>query len=673
MRPAQETRTVLSSNLESASFGISTANEAAIMGMLRDGIYTDKTLAVLREYSSNAWDSHKMAGKGDVPIQVTMPTYSTPTLKIRDFGSGLSHTDVFEVYCKYGDSTKRNTNDAVGMLGVGSKAGFSYSDTFTVVSYHGGMKRTYVAVLDESEKGQISLFDETPSDETGVEISIAVKPEDIRDFTQKAEQLYRHFIPRPEINIPLPKAPDEQTILKNGTITTQGYYGAEWIAIMGCVPYKVTLTQLDLTKVSRCLPNLSGSLFFDIGEVQIATSREELKYSNATKAKVIAKFNDLVDEYVLHALEDLEQPGVSAWAKRLKVQVLAKLDLPLPEEYKELAFMHAKIDYAPGTFVLLHNKSVTTRITVTGHTRLLIDDSGKTLDGYYLGADDYVVRGEGRTADEVRVLLDAALLESGLLGVEVLLLSSINWNAPYKKAKKIVNPKHKARMFVLDGHRSAFSGTYSNYWSTVTRVADPADVYVAISGFQGYRGFFNDYKEDRRLASHFGVAMPTVYGYKTSDKKPATGMLGVEYRTWREAFITSLLTTDNVKKIADQFWYKPGLTHGGYPHGTELAKVVTALGDRHVISQLLTRQDAATCENNLFDLAYRAGIKFEDSEAGKAAAIILESYPLLREENFGNLWKSGYNEPKYWWEYVQMVDERDARNAMLIDQHQQQA
>ncbi len=671
MKPTQETRTVLTSgNLESAGFEISTENASVIMDILANGIYTDKILAVLREYSANAWDAHRMIGKGDVPIKVTLPTRQSPMLRIRDFGPGLSHEDAFTVYCKYGSSTKRGTNDAVGMLGIGSKSGFSYSDTYTVISRHGGSMRTYVAVLDDSEKGKmgkLSLLGESWCDasDTGVEIVISVRPEDIYEFETKAKALFRHFTPRPEINITLPSPPDEQTVLDHGTITTKSYYGSEWIALMGCVPYKVTLTQLDMAQISKCLPNLSGSLFFDIGEVQVSSSREELRYTTATKTKLIQKFNDLVDEYVVHALADIERPGVSEWDKRLKLQVLRNLDLPLPGAYEEMATMWAKITYAPGTFTMLHNGSVSTRITVSHHTRLLIDDTGKKMDGYNLGAEDYIIRGDGKTPDEVRVLLDAALLASGLTGVKVMLLSTVNWNAPYQKPKRVMNPKHKAKMFTLVGTRS--HSTLSDNWATAERVPEATDVYVLISGFNGDGyDFLADYRQDKKLAEHFGLTMPTIYGYKTSEKRPAKGMEGTEYREWRKTLVTGLLTPANLAKIEDHFWHSP-MSEGYYhwPNTENRDKVIAALGATHPISQVLARQHAARNDGMVELLADRAGFKKKDSEACKTWTKIVESYPLLRDDNFRNLWETWRNDPEHYFDYVRMVDERAARNEVV--------
>src|ERR1051325_3005995 len=177
MIPNAKKREVATGGVASSSaFGISLKDEAHIMSILRDTLYSDKVLAIIREYSSNAWDAHREVGKDKTPIKVTIPTTMEPNLIIQDFGPGLSHEAVFEVYTQYGASTKRDSDKSVGMLGIGSKSGFAYSDSFTVTSCHGGMKRTYVAVLDESDKGAINLLAEEPcGDETGITIQIPVR------------------------------------------------------------------------------------------------------------------------------------------------------------------------------------------------------------------------------------------------------------------------------------------------------------------------------------------------------------------------------------------------------------------------------------------------------------------------------------------------------------------
>ena len=122
MIPAVQQRILISSGVEDqASFGISHGDQAHIMRILRDQLYSDKVLAVLREYSSNAWDANRMVGRGNIPIEVNLPTLMQPYLSIKDFGPGLSRDDVFNVYTQYGASTKHDSNIAVGMPGIGSK------------------------------------------------------------------------------------------------------------------------------------------------------------------------------------------------------------------------------------------------------------------------------------------------------------------------------------------------------------------------------------------------------------------------------------------------------------------------------------------------------------------------------------------------------------------------
>lgn len=111
--------------LTTAEFGISRDDEVHVLTMLRDTLYSDKPLAVLREYSSNAWDAHRDAGKVDVLIEVTLPTAMEPTLRIRDHGCGISLDDMLGRFLKAGASTKRGSNNTVGTLGIGRLSGFA--------------------------------------------------------------------------------------------------------------------------------------------------------------------------------------------------------------------------------------------------------------------------------------------------------------------------------------------------------------------------------------------------------------------------------------------------------------------------------------------------------------------------------------------------------------------
>ena len=110
---------------KTVSFGIKQSGLPHIFNVLRNQLYSDKILAVIREYTANAIDANIEAGKADRPVEITLPTTFDPTFKVRDFGPALNEQEIEEVYAMYGESTKRSSNSQIGMLGLGSKSGFA--------------------------------------------------------------------------------------------------------------------------------------------------------------------------------------------------------------------------------------------------------------------------------------------------------------------------------------------------------------------------------------------------------------------------------------------------------------------------------------------------------------------------------------------------------------------
>ena len=160
------------SNLESkaSSFTINTEN-SAIFEILRNTLYSYPVQSMVRELLDNARDSHRAANKKDAPIKIWLGSYFT----VQDFGVGISPDKINEIYCVYGNSTKRDTNELGGGFGIGSKTPFAVSDTFTVISCCDGKKSTYSAFIDESGIGKIQLVCQEDSNETGLTVKVPLK------------------------------------------------------------------------------------------------------------------------------------------------------------------------------------------------------------------------------------------------------------------------------------------------------------------------------------------------------------------------------------------------------------------------------------------------------------------------------------------------------------------
>lgn len=276
------------------SFGIKQEGLAHIFNVLRNQLYSDKILAVLREYSCNAVDAHTEAGH-DRSIEITLPSRLSLELKIRDYGIGLSETDIQEIYAFYGESTKRKSNSLIGQLGLGSKSAFAYGDNFVINSFHNGIKTTYNAYIDPSQIGQIATLASAPSNEAnGVEIVIPVKPADCETFVSTARALFRHFKVKPIVRGVADFTYEEKPHI---------YSGADWrifkldrnsfsrscVAIMGNIGYTISSSALKLDEnndaeatIERLLSNCDIQLDVPIGELDIAASREGLQYTDRT-------------------------------------------------------------------------------------------------------------------------------------------------------------------------------------------------------------------------------------------------------------------------------------------------------------------------------------------------------------------------------------------------------
>lgn len=323
-------------------FGIKSKNAAHLFGILRGQLYSDKPMAILREYCTNAQDSHAEAGCPERPIEVKLPSLLDMTLTIRDYGTGLSEDDIFEVFASYGESTKRDTNHQVGMLGIGSKSAFSYVSSFTIVSRFGGELSMYEAYLDDTGLGKISLMHREPTrEENGVEIQVAVgNRDDIKKFTDAAVRLFAHWNPRPVIlgssevpkNLACFDYDFEQNTMETGSnwtlFRTVYVNGSRFMPHLSCVMGNVLypVDQNHLSSDNQAWLRRIHSLRFQvpIGDVEPVASREGLEYSRYTIAslnrRVEAVRREIYDNFQLNL-----QAANSLWEARCEFNTMSRL------------------------------------------------------------------------------------------------------------------------------------------------------------------------------------------------------------------------------------------------------------------------------------------------------------------------------------------------------------
>jgi hypothetical protein len=262
--------------VEATSMGIAPGQEEFVVNALSN-LYSDKEMAVLREYAANALDATlEAAAQGQTfrPIEVTLPSWDKPYLSIKDWGVGLTHDDIRRIYSQYGASTKRDSNDQTGLFGFGSKAGLTYTAAFTVTSVRDGIRIRATVEKTPGLPVMKVIETETTTDPNGTEVTLIART--FNTFERKAARLFRFW--------------DKGTVLVNGVEPDRitGLKLTDDVLVidddqsyvqMGSVAYPVKDEDLDLGLVwgKRVLVKVP------IGSVEPTPSREALHMTDTTK------------------------------------------------------------------------------------------------------------------------------------------------------------------------------------------------------------------------------------------------------------------------------------------------------------------------------------------------------------------------------------------------------
>ena len=275
-------------DLQSTEFRIQFDEKMA--HLLSTALYSDKISSLIRELSCNAADSHIAAGHHK-PFDVTLPTRLQPNFILRDYGTGLTPDQVQDVYTVYGASDKTNSNKLTGCMGLGSKTPACYhTKSATIDSYVDGKHWSYSFHTGPNGVPCLTkLIEESTTEPNGVKITVPVAPIDIGNFLTKATEIYRWFRVRPNVT-PQLNYPQTQLMLNKYPICDKTS------VVMGNVRYPVT--DWGLEKDLKILYNCNLLLEIPIGSVEPAVSREQLQYTDRTKATIRKKLQEIYDDIV---------------------------------------------------------------------------------------------------------------------------------------------------------------------------------------------------------------------------------------------------------------------------------------------------------------------------------------------------------------------------------------
>lgn len=317
-----------SGDIQSRSFKILASRKA--FEILSSGLYSHKIKAIVRELGTNAADAHTAAGN-PAPFTVTLPGRFHAYFEVKDFGTGLSESDVLNLYTTYFDSNKTTSNAFTGCLGLGSKSPFSYTDSFTVESRFGGEKTTYTAYLDTDGIPAVSKVAAEPTDEpNGLTVRIPVQADDFHEFHNECQAVYQWFKVRPVIEGQFAGFEEYDTLF-DGTGYSIGRRKKEGhrhyrpfergVLVMGNVAYPLEFHKAEGLGEWK---DYGLVLYADIGSVEIAASREALSYDERTVAYLKARGEELKQDLPGHVSSHVGEAD-TLWEARTRLYKLKGL------------------------------------------------------------------------------------------------------------------------------------------------------------------------------------------------------------------------------------------------------------------------------------------------------------------------------------------------------------
>lgn len=300
--------------------------------------YKNPVGAVVREYVSNSFDSHAEAAfikansisdiRTEFPdyinysddeildLQKHLQVFDDDAVLVtlgkdetghywatEDFGVGLSESRVLDVFCSYLKSTKENTNSAIGAFGIGSKSGLSYTDVIHIRTRYNGTERTYMLRKGEKSPRLDNLSVQQTTERNGTQIKIYIKT--VKRYSWQG--------PVPETDKFIEECKKQLAYFDNVYFT--GSYksglvndykiveGKTWIKntevkpfngthlCLGKVAYPIDWDNLGIDRLESDV-----ALKFEIGELDIIQTREDVKYTPRTKEAIINRIEEFKDE-----------------------------------------------------------------------------------------------------------------------------------------------------------------------------------------------------------------------------------------------------------------------------------------------------------------------------------------------------------------------------------------
>ena len=276
---------------------LSEHTSSMVFQLFTKNVYSNPIGTVVREITSNCFDSHTEA-KVNAPILIKKSLdkqTNTNYISFIDYGVGMSPDRIENIYGVYFESTKRVDNTQIGGFGIGGKTPLAYKrstgqgeaeydNSFYVITIFDNIKY-YYCIYEGADSPIISLLhQEETSERNGTEVRIPVLEKDLNTFANEmVRQLYYFenivFEGFEDSRYAKTITNDYQIVRAKTFLFRGDDYSSNVHICLGRVAYPIDYQILGLSSYDY---NLPIAIKLEVGDIGVTVSRESLDYSETT-------------------------------------------------------------------------------------------------------------------------------------------------------------------------------------------------------------------------------------------------------------------------------------------------------------------------------------------------------------------------------------------------------
>ena len=282
---------------------ITSSIRAEDLGMALDAVsknlYSNPIGSFVRELVSNGVDANRANNSAELVKVNIYKEGNTWYFQVKDEGKGMTPEHFKEVYMRWFNSDKRDNNEDIGGFGIGSKSPLSYKETYELTTVADGYEYEYIIVRQSPAPTATLLVERPTNKKSGTTVRVEIDEKDLWKLRDECRKQLIYFNNVYVINEAYYYENDFQIIEADlFKVRPDSFpFGNEMHIVLGQVAYPINWNFLGISPIY-----IPVGLKFNIGELPVTLSREEINYSDdAVKEVILNKietvYNDLYERY----------------------------------------------------------------------------------------------------------------------------------------------------------------------------------------------------------------------------------------------------------------------------------------------------------------------------------------------------------------------------------------